>query len=208
MSDSDIKLTALDTDDTGADLLTSLFGVQSSSPRLTLVSSETAASSKAMLQRGSLVVNDPFGEIWGQAPVSAHDVASLILSKMGPMTAMKLQKLAYYCQAWSLVWDEAPLFHEDIEAWANGPVVRELYRQHQGMFKVAGWYGDQSRMTDSQRDTVAKVLEFYGAMSSQQLSDLTHNEMPWRKARAGLQPGERGCRVISHADMAEYYSSL
>ena len=34
------------------------------------------------------------------------DVASYILSKQGPMTTMKLEKLCYYAQAWSLVWDE------------------------------------------------------------------------------------------------------
>ena len=54
---------------------------------------------------------------------TAHDVAAYILQKKGEMTAMKLQKLVYYSQAWSVVWDERPLFHEKIEAWANGPVV-------------------------------------------------------------------------------------
>ena len=34
-------------------------------------------------------------------------------------TSWKLQKLVYYCQAWSLVWDEEPLFEARIEAWAN-----------------------------------------------------------------------------------------
>lgn len=59
--------------------------------------------------------------------VNVYDVAEFILRKFGSMTAMKLQKLVYYCQAWSLVWDEKPLFPERIEAWANGPVVRELF---------------------------------------------------------------------------------
>mgnify|MGYP001247259517 CR=1 FL=1 len=40
--------------------------------------------------------------------VSVFDVASYILQKQGPMTTMKLQKLVYYCQAWSLVWNEEP----------------------------------------------------------------------------------------------------
>ena len=59
--------------------------------------------------------------------VSAHDVAAYILRKQGPLSAMKLQKLVYYAQAWSTVWDDQPLFSEAVEAWANGPVVRELY---------------------------------------------------------------------------------
>ena len=59
--------------------------------------------------------------------VSAHDVAAYILEEHGPLSAMKLQKLVYYSQAWSLVWDDRQLFREAVEAWANGPVVRELY---------------------------------------------------------------------------------
>src|SRR5271170_6235706 len=67
---------------------------------------------------------------------NAHDVAAYILQKCGPMTAMKLQKLVYYCQAWSLVWDESPLFNEPIEAWANGPVVPSLFSKLQGTYIV------------------------------------------------------------------------
>ena len=57
--------------------------------------------------------------------VSVLDVAAYILKKLGSMTTMKLQKLVYYSQAWSLVWDEQSLFIESIEAWANGPVVSD-----------------------------------------------------------------------------------
>ena len=39
------------------------------------------------------------------AKCSALDVAKYILKEHGEMTAMKLQKLVYYCQAWSLVWE-------------------------------------------------------------------------------------------------------
>ena len=49
--------------------------------------------------------------------VTAIDVAAYILSKQGDMPAMKLQKLVYYSQAWSLVWDDKPLFRDRIEAW-------------------------------------------------------------------------------------------
>lgn len=139
---------------------------------------------------------------------SVHDVAAYILKKVGPMTAMKLEKLAYYCQAWSLVWDEKPLFRERIEAWANGPVVPKLYEKHRGKFQISTWEGDPATLTIKQKDTIDGVLGFYGDKSSQWLSDLTHQEAPWRDARAGLPPGERGCSEITHAAMAEYYSSL
>ena len=141
--------------------------------------------------------------------VSAHDVAAYILKKRGLMTTMKLQKLIYYCQAWSLVWDEEALFKEKIEAWANGPVVREIYNQHRGLFKIRKWSkGSSKRLNKTQAETVDGVLKFYGDKSSQWLSDLTHMEDPWKDARGNLPAGIRGNSEISHASMMEYYSSL
>lgn len=143
--------------------------------------------------------------------VSALDVASYILRRIGPTTAMKLQKLVYYSQAWSLVWDEESLIRENVEAWANGPVVRALFEAHRGKFKVSRVPGgDARKLSPVQRDTVDAVLEFYGDKSSQWLSDLTHMEAPWRdaRARAGLAEGVRGNAVIRRADMAEYYDGL
>ena len=121
---------------------------------------------------------------------------------------MKLEKLVYYCQAWTLVWDEEPLFPEAIEAWANGPVVRELYEQHRGLFRVNAWGGNPKALNRTQRETVDSVLKYYGKMPSQELSNLTHRERPWREAREGLSTGERGNRIISHASMHEYYSGI
>ncbi|MBC8491861.1 MAG: DUF4065 domain-containing protein [Candidatus Marinimicrobia bacterium] len=125
------------------------------------------------------------------------------------MTTMKLQKLVYYCQAWSLVWDEKRLFTEKIEAWANGPVVRELYNYHRGMFEITSIeIGNSDILNDEQKETVDAVIDFYGGKSSQWLSDLTHMEDPWRLSRIGLADSERGNREISHAILAEYYGSL
>lgn len=139
---------------------------------------------------------------------TAHDVAAYILRKQGEMTAMKLEKLVYYSQAWSLVWDEEPLFKERIEAWVNGPVVPALYRLHRGMFRVSEWlHGDPANLTPQQIETIDAVLDYYGDKSSQWLSDLTHREAPWSAAREGLDPGDPCKREISLAAMAEYYSN-
>lgn len=140
---------------------------------------------------------------------TVHDVAAYILKKQGRMTTMKLQKLVYYAQAWSLVWDEKPLFRAKIEAWAAGPVAPELYRRHRGKFKVAKWpTGDPSRLTEEEQETVDAVLDFYGDKSSHWLSNLTHQERPWKEARGDLGPGERGREEITPAMMAEYYEGL
>ena len=139
------------------------------------------------------------------------DVAKYILTKAGEMTAMKLQKLVYYSQAWSLVWDESPLFDEDIQAWANGPVVSVLYGYHRGQFKVSKDTfadGNIDALTPNQQDSINKVLEALQDKSGQWLSELTHIESPWKDARGGLKPTERCDSVIPLAAMHEYYSSL
>lgn len=151
-------------------------------------------------------------KIQPQGTVNVYDVAAYILSKFkAGCTTMKLHKLLYYCQAWSLVWDEKPLFNDPIEAWANGPVVRTLYNMHKGVFVITYnqlALGNKDALTQSQKETVNAVLDYYGKFSSQYLVELTHAEDPWKQARKGLMPQERGNNIIPLSSMAEYYSSL
>jgi len=140
---------------------------------------------------------------------SVHDVAAYILERYGEMSAMKLQKLVYYCQAWSLVWDEKPLFPEPFQAWVNGPVSPILYEKHRGMYSVTEWAsGNSANLTDSEKETIDVVLRGYGDKNAQQLSDLSHQETPWIEARRGLGATERGANEITCAAMHEYYSAL
>lgn len=128
------------------------------------------------------------------------------------MTAMKLQKLVYYAQAWSLVWDERALFEETIEAWVNGPVCRSLYGLHRQQFEVAPNTFKQGdlHLDDKAMSTIDAVLEFYGSKPAQWLSDLTHMEKPWKSARerARAKDGDPANVVISLSDMHEYYSGI
>lgn len=142
--------------------------------------------------------------------LSVFDVATYILQKHGDMSSMKLQKLCYYAQAWSLVWDDAPLFDEDFEAWANGPVCPELFHKTQGQFIVhaSDEQGDVSRLSDNQKDSINKVLDFYGDKDAQWLSQLTHLEEPWKSARRGVPMGMGSSNIISKDSMAMYYGGL
>ncbi|MEK9841988.1 type II toxin-antitoxin system antitoxin SocA domain-containing protein [Thalassospira sp.] len=138
------------------------------------------------------------------------DVAAYILKECGEMTAMKLQKLVYYSQAWALVWDSKPLFNERIEAWANGPVAPDLYNHHRGQFMLGtdSIAGDPNKLEARAKDTIDAVLKFYGDKDARWLSELTHQERPWRDARLGIPEGERGSAEITPAAMCEYYDSL
>ena len=141
---------------------------------------------------------------------NVFDVAKYVLEKRGTMSAMKLQKLCYYAQAWALVWDDAPLFDEEFEAWANGPVCRELFYKTQGQYSVSAddETGGIGNLTDNQRDTIDKVLEHYAGHNAQWLSQLTHMEDPWNKARADVPAGESCDRIITKESMALYYGGI
>lgn len=147
---------------------------------------------------------------------NVFDVARYILSRLGesgnlPITTWKLQKLVYYAQAWSLVWDDSALFPERIKAWANGPVCPALYGAHKGQFQISALpegLGDVGALSNEQRETIEIVLAHYGPKPAQYLSELTHRERPWMEARGDLRPGERGDNEITLEAMSEYYGSL
>ena len=139
------------------------------------------------------------------------DVARYIVKKLGTITTVKLQKLVYYSQAWSLVWDEKTLFRSKIQAWANGPVIPTLFQAHKGKFKVGVKdfpEGRIRRLSEDERETIDAVLDHYGKESAQWLIDLTHLEDPWREAREGCETGERCTNEITNASMMEYYSGI
>lgn len=153
----------------------------------------------------------------GLLPVRAVDVAAYILSHRDreELTITKLHHLVYYCQAWGLVWDDASLFVEPIEAWENGPVIKALYDKHKDhagilVSKTMFPEGDPGKLSPVQKETVEAVLDFYGDSSGQWLTDLSVQEGPWKEAQTSVR-GEGSKKhpvVISHESMVRYYSTI
>ena len=140
------------------------------------------------------------------------DVAAYILSKLGYVSTMKLQKLVYYSQVCFLVRHNTPLFSNKIEAWANGPVVRDLYEAHKGQFVVSlremNFDNAVEELSDEETECIDFVLKVYGEKSGNELSDMTHNEDPWKDAREGLEDGESSNNEISTEAILSYYKKL
>jgi uncharacterized phage-associated protein len=147
---------------------------------------------------------------------SIFDVAKYFLHKLlyedeSSITPLKLQKLCYYAQAWSLVWDNDKLFDEDFQAWAHGPANPDLYDMYRG-------YGsreipipneiDLSVFTKEQMETMDIVWNEYGIYDGKYLERLTHQEDPWINSRSGYDPGERCCKVITKESIGDYFKSL
>lgn len=114
-----------------------------------------------------------------------YDVAQYILGKYGSVEAMKLQKLVYYSQAWRSVQTGGVLFDETIKAYEQGPVVGQLWHLHKGYRFVTGQtiqHGSEDFLTPDEALLVDSVLDHYGHLSGDELSDLTHKERPWTEA--------------------------
>ncbi|MFJ8830492.1 Panacea domain-containing protein [Micromonospora aurantiaca] len=138
---------------------------------------------------------------------SAHDVAAAVLAEVGRVTAMKLEKLVYYCQGWHLARSGSSLFAEPIEAWREGPVVPLLYRHHRQQLYVSEWpLGDPSLLTEAQRESVRWVAREYGRFSATELSTMTHNELPWRAARGALPESASSSQQLDVDLMRTYYA--
>lgn len=142
---------------------------------------------------------------------NVYDVTQYILRSTGKITAMKLQKLVYYSQAWHATWTGHPLYAEQTEAWANGPVVRELFNYHKGLYAVTPEtfpLGNADQLTDDEADSVDRVVAQYGKLSALQLSMVSHAEGPWQDARDGVAGGDSSTNVIPVDAMRVYYQSM
>jgi uncharacterized phage-associated protein len=141
----------------------------------------------------------------------AFDVAAYLLSKADidegdGMTHLKLQKLLYYCQGFSIALLGRPLFENKIEAWQHGPVVVDVYHEFKqyenGIILPPCAYGDVSKLTKEEKAMIDDVYEVYGGYSASRLRNLTHSEKPWIDAENKID------NTITHDAMAEFFPSL
>ena len=142
---------------------------------------------------------------------SVFHVARYVVERIERITSMKLQKLVFYCQAYNLAWYDVPLFDEDFQAWANGPVCPELFEKHKGMFRLNNDFLKEYSgfgFSDEDKDTMDSIIEHYGDKTPEWLSQLTHMEAPWRIARGSTPIGDSCTTIITKDSMQAYYGGL
>ncbi|MFJ6171706.1 Panacea domain-containing protein [Curtobacterium sp. NPDC092190] len=142
---------------------------------------------------------------------TVHDVAAKVLDHFDRgISTMKLQKLCYFAQGWSLGLREVPLFPDDFEAWRNGPVCYALFDGHRGQFTVKNWSrGSSEALGHQEAIIVDAVVSNYGSLSGLELSELTHRSgTPWAQVRLenGVPDRASSSIKIPQADMRKYFS--
>ncbi|ALE95906.1 hypothetical protein ABH11_01562 [Serratia marcescens] len=95
---------------------------------------------------------------------------------------LKLQKLSYYAQGFSLALLGRSLFNEKIEAWMHGPVVPDLYhryKEHGNGALPAPKNFDIDKFSKDEIELLDEVYKVYGQFSAWKLRNMSHDEAPW-----------------------------
>lgn len=122
--------------------------------------------------------------------LTCYDVADYFLARCDQesgdiISNLKIQKLAYYAQGFSLVLLGKPLFREKIEAWMHGPVVPDLYHHFKDHGNGALPFPveiDLRKYSDDEIELLDEVYKVYGQFSAWKLRNMTHEEQPWKQA--------------------------
>ncbi len=145
--------------------------------------------------------------------LKAIDVANFFIDLSSSMeeelmTNLKVNKLVYFAQAWSLVRLGRKLFDEDILAWTYGPVVQSVYSTFKpcGKNNIEHVYGDYSAdaFSSEELELLMDVALQYGQYTATTLVNITHKSgSPWAKVYK-----EHENNIISIDSMKEYFSAL
>ena len=124
-------------------------------------------------------------------------------------THLKVQKLVYYAQGWSMAKLGAPLFDEDLEAWAHGPVARSVWEEYKSYgFDPLPRRRLARRLDGDVTRLLVAVDDKYSEYSAKGLERKTHNERPWLEARGNLPPEANCENIISKETMKAFFKSL
>jgi uncharacterized phage-associated protein len=133
--------------------------------------------------------------------VAEYFVSIVDLESQDFLTNLKVQKLLYYSQGFSLAIFRGVLFPEKIYAWQLGPVVKEVYKNYErfGASPVELSADFNLAKYDSEtKDLLNEVFDVYGQFSASRLVEMTHNEPPWKNTRINNE--------ISIKHLQDYFS--
>ena len=129
------------------------------------------------------------------------------------ITNLKLQKLVYYAQAWSLALNNKALFDDDFQAWVHGPVLPALYKRYSSfrwnpICKDISLDKAKEHLNQEIVQLLEEVSSVYFELDAYKLERLTHAEEPWIKARGSLAVNEPCQQCIDKETMRQFYSRL
>ncbi len=122
------------------------------------------------------------------------------------MTNMKVQKLLYYAQSLHLALYNEPLFEAEIQAWRYGPVCPPAYKFYSEFEAKQLPIPQQEsllQLLPEKKELLEETWEYFGRYHAYRLSEMTHGEFPWKRARKGLPPQASSTEPILLNDMKQ-----
>lgn len=114
--------------------------------------------------------------------ISVLDIAAYIqlnYPEIHPVPAWKMHKIAFFCQAYSLVRENIPFFSELITCTEKGIVIKELIPQHFNKLYVGGSsIGNLNHLSLKQVDLLDEVIADIGQKTSEELDKLIAEQSP------------------------------
>ena len=123
------------------------------------------------------------------------------------ITNMRLNKMLYFAQAMSLVKLNAPIYQDEIEAWAYGPVIPSIYNKYKTygrkeIEEVDGNYTSDCFSSD-ELEILLYTVNSYDKYSTNELVRLTHVKGgPWDVAY-----NIKNNKIISKDEIRNYYKT-
>jgi uncharacterized phage-associated protein len=145
--------------------------------------------------------------------IRAIDVASRFLDlasdESRPLTQLQLLKLVYLAQGWHFALLNRPLFGEEIQAWAYGPVVQSVYQQTRkfGAGPISGKLpGRPGNIPHESDEIIRRVWNAYKSYSGAELTALTHQKgTPWHKAFLECGGNLPRFKKIENSEISAYF---
>lgn len=140
---------------------------------------------------------------------------SYIFNKAEEVTPLALQKMLYFIQGIHMVLFHTELFCEDCEAWAHGPVFKDVYEVFKDFkynpiddTRFAMFQNRFNELSDNEKMVIDLVLETFGMYSGKILERITHEETPWKDARGNCLPEEPSNEVIAKEAIKAYFAEV
>lgn len=124
------------------------------------------------------------------------------------MTNLRINKLLYFAQGWSLQRLKRPLFNEPIKAWRLGPVVGVIYNKYReygrNIITECSQGFDISRFSSEEVQLLLDVYNKYRDTSTSRLVEKSHEaNTPWARV---YKEGEES-KTIPVAFISEYFNN-
>lgn len=106
--------------------------------------------------------------------VTGHEVGNL-----------RIQKLLYFIQAYTLVKFGCPAFEAEIEAWPYGPVVPEVYFAYKNNYFLDSLEAE-IQLDSGVEEAIVTIVNAFRDWKDFQLVDLTHSYETWSNKISSL----------------------